>query len=65
MVTVLGEHRPVLVPRLVAVWERKLVKDHVLIYTALLRVEDCTYIPAAKKPRRECHSWREEFPSIQ
>ena len=25
-----GEHRPVLVPRLAAVWELKLVKDHVL-----------------------------------
>ena len=29
------------------------------------QVEDCTCISAAKKPRRECHSWREEFPSIQ
>ena len=44
------------------------MKDHVLQFELTnARVEDCTSTSytAAKKPRRECHSWMEEFPGIQ
>ena len=57
-----GEHRPVLVPRLVAVWEPKLVKDHVLQCRELAELRT---VPVYVSAARECHSWREEFPNIQ
>ena len=62
----LSQKRPGLVPRFVSGSLGTEISERPSAATLTnARVEDCTCTPAAKKPRRECLSWREEFPGIQ